>query len=73
MLTLRVRMSEIDNGPGGISWESSSDTNGFYASYDTKESMMTDAVALFRHGIDVRFATIAEYNLAAEMEYRANG
>ena len=69
---MQVRMVEIDNGPGGISWESSSDTNGFYASYDTKESMMTDAVALFRHGIDVKFVTLAEYELSAEMEFRAN-
>lgn len=70
---MQVRMVEIDNGPGGITWESSSNTNGFHASYDTKDAMMIDAIALFRHGIDIRFVTLAEYELDALLDYSVNG
>lgn len=70
---MQIRMVEIDNGPGGVSWESSSDTNVYYASYETRDEMMTDAIALFRHGIDVRFVTLAEYELEAQLDFAVNG
>lgn len=69
---MQVRMFEIDNGPGGISWEGRSDYND-PVYYDTEEDMMFDAISLSKYGASIRFITLAEYELEAQLSYVVKG
>lgn len=67
---MQVRMVEIDNGPGGISWEGQSDFGDIF--YETEEDMMSDAISLSKYGVSIRFITLAEYELEMQLTCGVN-
>ena len=64
----KIRMLEIDCGPGGIVWEMHSKNHEFIRSYATEEDMLMDAALLKMLGHKIRFQTQSEYNLEVMME-----
>jgi len=65
---MKVMFYEIDNGPGGLTWELHSDISDYLRTYDSEGEMMYDAALLNYLGHEVKFYTQAEYNLSVQME-----
>jgi len=59
---MKVMFYEVDNGPGGMSWEMHTD-DGYIRTYDQEEPMVKDSALLKSIGHDIRFYTQAELNL----------
>ena len=64
---MQVMFYEIDNGPGGITWELHTE-NEFLRVYPTEADMLYDAALLHNLYHEVKFYTQAEYNLQVSME-----
>lgn len=68
---MHVSMFEIDNGPGGISWEGYNGDR--VASYDSQEAMMQEAATLTKYGATVRIYTLAEFELVKAIDALIEG
>jgi len=65
---MKIRLIEIDCGPGGIVWEMHNQEFEFLRSYPNEGAMLYDAALVKKLGHDVRFYTQAEYQLEAQVE-----
>ena len=65
---MKIRLLEIDCGPGGIVWEMNTDDGKFLRSYAREGDMLKDAAFAKMLGHDLRFHTQAEYNLEVMVE-----
>jgi hypothetical protein len=64
---MSVMFYEIDNGPGGITWELHTEDD-ILRSYPTEADMLYDAALLYNLHHEVKFFTQQEYNLNVQME-----
>ena len=64
---MKVMFYEIDNGPGGITWELHTE-NDYLRSYRNEGDMMYDAALLNNLHHEVKFYTQREYDLQVQME-----
>ena len=65
---MKIRLLEIDCGPGGIVWEMHTEDHQFVRSYGSEGEMLKDASLAKMLGHDLRFHTQAEYNLEVMVE-----
>lgn len=65
---MKIRLLEIDCGPGGIIWEMHTEDHKFVRSYGSENDMLNDAALAKMLGHDLRFHTQAEYMLEVSVE-----